>query len=257
MMESMRPSATAPGHGELFNPSHSFQHTFSAVPSGQASEWSGRSLSHRSFRSKPTRLSIVMVLALAVLFSCTANKAAAPPSLEGMPPADIRQANSYYFYTESQLALRQANFDKAVFYLKKAIELDPDSDYLKRELARLYVQQKNYDAALTLTAEILAKHPEDVETLIAAAKKPPVVVIAPDRHGTGTNALLMSPPGLIEYDFGPDSFSRHQQRAKQAGAKVVVCELPSLELDLDVPEDLEILQEWRSQKVQIEAEEST
>ena len=72
---------------------------------------------------------------------------------------------------------------------------------------------------------------------------PPVVVIAPDRRGRGTNALLSSPPGLIEYDFGPDSFERHTARAKAAGVRIVVCEIPSIGLDVDLPEDLEFLQE--------------
>ena len=80
-----------------------------------------------------------------------------------------------------------------------------------------------------------------IEELIALATDPPVVVIAPDRHGTGTNALLSSPPGLIEYDFGPNSFDRHLACANHAGVRIEICKLPSLELDIDLPEDLEIL----------------
>jgi 2-phospho-L-lactate guanylyltransferase (CobY/MobA/RfbA family) len=44
---------------------------------------------------------------------------------------------------------------------------------------------------------------------------------------------------LIGYDFGPDSFQRHCERARQAGARLEICELPSLALDVDLPEDLE------------------
>jgi len=82
---------------------------------------------------------------------------------------------------------------------------------------------------------------DDIEMLLSRAKDPPVVVIAPDRHRKGTNALLAAPPGLIEYDFGPDSFKLHQERAQAAGARVEICELSSLGLDVDLPEDLEIL----------------
>ena len=130
---------------------------------------------------------------------------------------------------------------------------------LNTALVRATILARGYgvSSVLVIPADLPLIGPEDIEALITAAKKPPVIVIAPDRHGTGTNALLMSPPGLIEYDFGPDSFLRHQKRAKKAGSKIVVCELPSFELDLDIPEDLEILQEWQSQKLQIEAEEST
>ena len=70
-----------------------------------------------------------------------------------------------------------------------------------------------------------------------------MVVIAPDRREEGTNALLISPSGLIEYEFGPGSFAHHCERAIRAGARLEVVNLPSLALDLDLPEDLEMVAE--------------
>ena len=96
---------------------------------------------------------------------------------------------------------------------------------------------------LILPADLPLISREDVLTLIEKAADPPVVVIAPDRHGKGTNALLISPSGLIEYDFGENSFQRHCELARQAGARLEVVDLPSLGLDLDLPEDLEIIRE--------------
>jgi 2-phospho-L-lactate guanylyltransferase (CobY/MobA/RfbA family) len=78
-------------------------------------------------------------------------------------------------------------------------------------------------------------------TLIERASEPPVVVIAPDRHEKGTNALLISPSGLIEYDFGEDSFQRHCELVRKVGARLEIVNLPNLGLDLDVPEDLELI----------------
>ena len=86
------------------------------------------------------------------------------------------------------------------------------------------------------------------QEIIERATNPPVVVIAPDRHESGTNALLISPAGLIEYDFGENSFKRHCQRAEAAGARLEVLHLPSLALDLDLPEDLALLDGMRSLK---------
>lgn len=94
---------------------------------------------------------------------------------------------------------------------------------------------------LVLPADLPLMSSDDVLHLIDRAVKPPVVVIAPDRHGKGTNALLMCPAGLIEYDFGEDSFQRHCERARKAGARLEIVDLPSLGLDLDLPEDLEII----------------
>ena len=90
---------------------------------------------------------------------------------------------------------------------------------------------------LILPADLPLISREDILTLIERAIDPPVVVIAPDRHGKGTNALLISPAGLIEYDFGENSFQRHCEQVKKAGARLEVVNLPSLGLDLDVPEE--------------------
>ena len=69
------------------------------------------------------------------------------------------------------------------------------------------------------------------------------VVIVPDRHGAGTNALLLSPPDVIEPSFGPGSFARHAARAHAAGTVVRVAEIRSLGLDVDTPDDLRVLRD--------------
>ena len=102
---------------------------------------------------------------------------------------------------------------------------------------------------LVLPADLPLVTREDVLTLIERAGEPPAVVIAPDRHGTGTNALLISPAGLIEYDFGENSFQRHCQRAKEAGARLEIVNLPTLGLDLDLPEDLELVRKFELAKI--------
>jgi 2-phospho-L-lactate guanylyltransferase len=108
-------------------------------------------------------------------------------------------------------------------------------------LARATIVAKNYTTrgVLILPADLPMLTEEDVRVMLERAKDPPVVVVAPDRHLTGTNALLVCPVGLIGYDFGPGSFQRHCERARQAGARVEVCELPSLAIDVDLPEDLD------------------
>ncbi len=82
---------------------------------------------------------------------------------------------------------------------------------------------------------------EDVYAMLNRVNDPPVVVVAPDRHRKGTNALLVCPVGVIEYEYGPNSFELHCQNARQAGARLEICELPSLALDMDLPEDLELV----------------
>ncbi len=69
------------------------------------------------------------------------------------------------------------------------------------------------------------------------------VVIVPDRHGTGTNALLLTPPDVIEPSFGPGSRERHEQLAAAAGVPATVEELSTLALDVDTADDLAALRE--------------
>ena len=63
----------------------------------------------------------------------------------------------------------------------------------------------------------------------------------PDRHGTGTNALLLAPPDAIVPAFGPGSFDRHVAAARAAGVAAHVERLPSLALDVDTAGDLAAL----------------
>jgi 2-phospho-L-lactate guanylyltransferase (CobY/MobA/RfbA family) len=60
---------------------------------------------------------------------------------------------------------------------------------------------------------------------------------------------LISPSGLIEYDFGENSFQRHCERARNAGARLEIVNLPSLGLDLDLPEDLELIRKMELAKI--------
>ena len=67
------------------------------------------------------------------------------------------------------------------------------------------------------------------------------VVIVPDRHDTGTNALLLTPPSVIEPSFGPGSCQRHEAAAQAAGVSHRVERVPSLIFDVDTSEDLAVV----------------
>ena len=69
------------------------------------------------------------------------------------------------------------------------------------------------------------------------------VVIVPDRHGTGTNGLLLQPPEVIEPSFGPDSLQRHVAAAEAAGVAHRVERVPSLVFDVDTSDDLAVVAE--------------
>ena len=110
-------------------------------------------------------------------------------------------------------------------------------------LTRATIVAKNYSTSgvIIVPADLPLITPQDIRSMLEFIHDPPVVVVAPDRHRLGTNALLVCPVGLIQYDFGPGSFERHCERARQIGARLEICDLPSLALDVDLPEDLDLV----------------
>jgi 2-phospho-L-lactate guanylyltransferase len=74
-------------------------------------------------------------------------------------------------------------------------------------------------------------------------RSPRSILIVPDRHGTGTNALLLSPPDVFVPVFGPDSCARHVSRARAAGISFALEAIESMAMDLDTPEDMSLLRD--------------
>jgi len=77
-----------------------------------------------------------------------------------------RDNSSYYYFTEAHLYLRKGETQKALQSLSKAIEKDPASLYLKKELAITYLQIGDTEKALILTEDILKTDPDNIEVLI-------------------------------------------------------------------------------------------
>lgn len=134
----------------------------------------------------------------------------------------------------------------------KTLQEDGSSDNLNMALKRAAVVAQIYAAQtlLVLPADLPLISPDSLRALTRMANDPPVIVIAPDRRRNGTNALVINPAGLIDFQFGPGSFFRHMEQAQKYRVRVEVCEMPELGLDLDLPEDLLLLQEtdgikWR------------
>jgi 2-phospho-L-lactate guanylyltransferase len=92
--------------------------------------------------------------------------------------------------------------------------------------------------ALLVPGDCPLLDPRELDELIARPSPSPSVLIVPDRHGTGTNALLLTPPNALTPSFGEGSHERHHRHAQDAGVPAETVEVPSLSLDIDTPEDL-------------------
>src|ERR1700753_60130 len=97
------------------------------------------------------------------------------------------------------------------------------------------------DRTLLVPGDCPMLDPKELEELLARPVAERSVLIVPDRHGTGTNALLLTPPDATTPAFGEGTRQRHTDLAIAQGAIPEVIEVPSLALDIDTPEDLEEL----------------
>lgn len=101
-----------------------------------------------------------------------------------------------------------------------------------------HAQRAGASRVLLVPGDCPMLDPAELTELITTPAPPRSVVIVPDRHGSGTNALLISPPGAFGPAFGPLSRGRHEQKAAAAGLEARTAPVPSLALDVDTPEDL-------------------
>jgi 2-phospho-L-lactate guanylyltransferase len=110
------------------------------------------------------------------------------------------------------------------------------------EAARSVAIARGASAALVLPADLPSVSAVALDELIASAEQAAdgraLVAIVADRHGRGTNALLLSPPDAIDPGFGEASHHVHAARAAAAGAVLLELDGP-LSLDLDTPADLD------------------
>jgi len=94
---------------------------------------------------------------------------------------------------------------------------------------------------LRLPTDLPLLEPGDVEWLLSQAESVPSMAIVPSRDGTGTNALLRTPPTLFPSHFGPNSFVKHVAEAERRGVRCKLLHHPRLEMDIDDESDVRAL----------------
>lgn len=116
---------------------------------------------------------------------------------------------------------------------------DPeDAGHIEAALAGIArAEVEGADRVVLLAGDCPLLDPRELDRLLTGVPERYVGVV-PDRHGAGTNALLLSPPDAIVPAFGEGSRARHVDAAREAGIPFGVEELPSIELDLDTPADV-------------------
>lgn len=127
--------------------------------------------------------------------------------------------------------------------------LENGNPELNTALRRAALVAKTYLAneIIIIPADLPLVTKQEIEFFLSRSGNPPEIVISPDRRKDGTNLLYIHPAGLIQFNYGSGSFAKHLSQAEKAGARIEIVESTSLGLDLDLPEDLELLQNLQQQ----------
>jgi 2-phospho-L-lactate guanylyltransferase len=165
-----------------------------------------------------------------------------------------RQALAEAMFADVLVALRRAQRVDATLVVSSdlgaqriagahgAIVLEDDADRGHNPAAAKGIQralEHGAERALLVPGDCPLLDPDELDELLARPVDLPSALIVPDRHGTGTNALVLTPPGSLEPSFGPGSCARHLANARLAGTAAEVVRVPTLALDVDTPEDLD------------------
>lgn len=108
------------------------------------------------------------------------------------------------------------------------------------DLAARRAMQLGARTVLMMPIDVPLVTPAEIEELVSAAasRSAPGVFIVPSFDGTGTNALVLTPPNVMESCFGENSFAGHIEQARARGISVEVVRPPGLMLDIDTPQDI-------------------
>ena len=117
-------------------------------------------------------------------------------------------------------------------------EAEPSSHSESVRRATHWAMSLGVTSLVSVPIDTPAMTVEELSTLVGLARRYSVVIV-PSADGSGTNALLRTPPDAIEPRFGPDSCRLHVEEAERKGLDWFVVRSPGLLTDIDTPEDVE------------------
>ena len=149
----------------------------------------------------------------------------------------VHHANRIFVITNYEPAMETA----AKFGWEVLREEHQVSENASVDLASRLCAERGVIALLRLPLDLPLVQPGDIDDLLVTECPAPATVMVPSRDGTGTNAILRTPPALFPSHFGPNSFAKHRNEAEQVGARTIVRRNARLEMDVDDEADLRAL----------------
>jgi 2-phospho-L-lactate/phosphoenolpyruvate guanylyltransferase len=109
------------------------------------------------------------------------------------------------------------------------------------DFASRVCEERGVTGLLRVPLDVPLVQASDIDELLMTECVTPGLVIVPSRDGTGTNAILRTPPALFPSHFGEGSFVKHVTEARRLQAHVIVRNNARLEMDVDDEADLRAL----------------
>lgn len=151
----------------------------------------------------------------------------------------VRRAEKIFVVTNYQPAL-DAALENGWVILREDRQI---SESHAVDFASRVCEERGVTGLLRVPLDVPLAQAADIDELLTTECSAPGLVIVPSRDGTGTNAILRTPPTLFPSHFGEASLAKHLSEAKRAGAKVFIRRNPRLEMDVDDESDLRALLE--------------
>jgi len=123
------------------------------------------------------------------------------------------------------------------------IEESQISESASVDWASRILSERGVDTVMRLPADLPLVRAEDIDELLSIELDSPGALLVPSREGTGTNAIIRTPPTLFPSRFGPNSLALHEQEAARVGVECVIVDNARIALDIDEPTDVEMVLE--------------
>ena len=139
---------------------------------------------------------------------------------------------------------RDAHADALAARYGARVLTEPSNDGQSAAVARAAAAlgREGADSLLQVPGDVPGASVAEIETVLAAheseGSEGPAVTLVPSHDRRGTNCVLCSPPGVLPFAFGHDSFGPHCEAARAQGIAPRILPLPGLGLDIDTPDDL-------------------